>query len=52
MSKPADKYIDLWLEQAEREQKRNPVDRVQVDLPTWIAMLKEIRYARLAQGGK
>lgn len=44
----SDEHLALWQEQAERERKRNPADRAQVDLDSYIAMLAEIRRHRAA----
>jgi hypothetical protein len=44
--KISDKYIDIWIEQAEREKTRNPGDSVSVDLDSWLSMLHELRTYR------
>lgn len=46
MRRPTNMYIDLWLEQAERQIKHIPGDRAQVSLDDWIAILAEIREHR------
>lgn len=45
---PTTEYLVIWQEQAERERKRNPADRAQIDLDTWIAILAELRARRAA----
>lgn len=44
--RPADGYIDIWLEQVRRERKRNPFDGATVDFDTWEAMLVELKERR------
>lgn len=48
MSVPTDEYIDIWLEQVERERARIPAGRTQVDFDTWHSMLSELKRRRAA----
>ena len=39
-------YIDLWIEQAEREKKHNSGNHATVDLDSWLSLLRELRALR------
>lgn len=40
------RYLQIWKAQAARDRKRNPSNRVQVDIDIWIALLAEVIRAR------
>lgn len=48
MKNVSDKYVDLWIEQAACQKKRNPGDHASVDLDSWLSLLRELRARRAA----